>query len=251
MSTKIPTHKPLPGAWELVVDSWNFFTKTFSTTIKTSILFLYAGIVIFIFALLTRRSADLFYINGLILLLSGLFTLWVSIRLTVLILRLLSNKKALSQKEESQLGFQLIVPFVFINILVGLITLGGTILFILPGIYFAISLTMANVILIDKGIRGTQALAASRDLIKGRWWPTFGRLLVGGFLFAILFVAVLSVLTFLITTITGSSFSVAPNTYDLLPYGLDQFLQMATMAVFLPLVMGYQVKVYQALQKTR
>lgn len=249
MSSKIQTHKPIPGVWELLVDSWNFYIKNFSTTIKTSILFLYVGIVVFLLFLLTRTNSNFALMNGIFSFVSGLFTLWIGIRLTVLILRLLNNKKALSAKEESQLSLQLIVPFIFINILVAFIVLGGTILFILPGIYFAVSLTMADLILVDKGLRGTQALAASRDLITGRWWPTFGRLFVSGFAYAVLFLATIGILSFLLASITG--ISTIETSRDSLIFGLDQFAQMAVMALLMPLVVGFHIKLYQALVKTR
>lgn len=86
------------------------------------------------------------------------------------------------------------VPYVVVAILVGLVTMVGFILLIIPGILFAVwfSFTYYMVLLEEK--RGTDAMKASRELVRGHWWGVFGRFLfitlvaivaggvVGGFL---------------------------------------------------------------------
>lgn len=252
MSTQKPTHKPLLGAWELIVDSWTFFTATWNTTIKTSILFLYAGIATFLVALLTRRDIGLIYVNGLLSLAILIFTVWVTIRLTDRVLRLTADKKPQTAAEESKTGTSLFFPYFWVKILVGLITFGGFVLLIIPGIYLTVLLSMSDILVLDQGKRGFQAIAGSRELIRGRWWPTFGRSLAAAVLFGILLTAVMAVLVFLLTQITGPEFFTAdPNAYDALPYGVNQFLQMGLLAVFMPLMIGFQVKLYRALAATR
>lgn len=43
---------------------------------------------------------------------------------------------------------------------------------IIPGFYFAIAWTVATPVLLFEGLRGSRALRRSRELVRGRWWPT-------------------------------------------------------------------------------
>jgi hypothetical protein len=60
-------------------------------------------------------------------------------------------------------------------IIVGL----GTVLLVIPGIYLAVALSLAVPALVVEGTKGTKALRRSHGLVKGRWWATFGALLLG------------------------------------------------------------------------
>ena len=63
---------------------------------------------------------------------------------------------------------------------------GGTLLFILPGIWLYIAWAFALPVLLVEGARGRSALGRSFELVKGRWWRTFGVLVVGFILASII-----------------------------------------------------------------
>jgi len=246
--------KQLPGVWELIVDSWHFFTSTWNTTIKVSIFFLYAGLAIFLATLLLRSGHGflfIFFMQLLVLIVVSILLTWAIIRLTWLMLRLDENKKPMDAKEGKSLAWKLLFPYFWIYIIINLVTFGGFILLIIPGIYFTIALSMSAIFLVDKGYRGFQTLAASEVLIKDRWWPIFWRFIAGGSIFGTLIMAAFAVLTFIVSLVTGPEFFMDVEEYALLPYGVEQFLQLATLAVFMPLMVGFHVKVYRALQATR
>ncbi len=48
--------------------------------------------------------------------------------------------------------------------------------FVVPFFWLAVSWSLAFVVLIAEGLRGTPALSRSHRLVKGRWWPTLGTL---------------------------------------------------------------------------
>ncbi len=70
----------------------------------------------------------------------------------------------------------------WLTILGAIVTLLGAIACLLPGIYLAVSFTVAVPVLLSEGLRGRRALGRSRRLIKGRWWGTLGLILLGGIL---------------------------------------------------------------------
>ncbi|MCX6718137.1 MAG: hypothetical protein NTY81_00835 [Candidatus Staskawiczbacteria bacterium] len=85
---------------------------------------------------------------------------------------------ALKFKASLEVGWQKIASFFWISLLVGLATLGGLILLIIPGIIFAIWFCFSMFVYIDEGAKGTSALKRSKQLVQGYWWPIFGRLVV-------------------------------------------------------------------------
>lgn len=62
--------------------------------------------------------------------------------------------------------------------LFGLAVVVSVIGIILP-IYVAVAFSVAVPVLVVEGERGTNALRRSHSLVKGRWWPTFGAILLG------------------------------------------------------------------------
>jgi hypothetical protein len=65
-----------------------------------------------------------------------------------------------------------------VSVLVGLATIGGLILFVIPGIYVGVRLAVSIEALVVEGRRGTKAMGRSWELVGGHWWHAFGTLLV-------------------------------------------------------------------------
>lgn len=75
----------------------------------------------------------------------------------------------------------LIWPFAWTSILTGLVVMLGFMLFIIPGIIFAVWFGFAKFATLFDGKKGTDALGYSKSLVKGNFWPVLGRvaLIVG------------------------------------------------------------------------
>ena len=61
----------------------------------------------------------------------------------------------------------------------------GFVLCIVPGVYLYGALAVATPALLLEDVRGTRALRRSRELVRGRWWPTAGALLAANLLVSI------------------------------------------------------------------
>jgi MFS family permease len=66
-----------------------------------------------------------------------------------------------------------------ITVLFGLGVLLGTLALIVPGIWLYLAWSFAIPVLLVEGLRGRKALGRSFELVKGRWWRTFGVIVVG------------------------------------------------------------------------
>jgi hypothetical protein len=62
----------------------------------------------------------------------------------------------------------------WLSILLGFGLLLAFILLVIPFFWLSVSWSLAFVVLVAEGLGGTQALKRSHDLVRGRWWPTFG-----------------------------------------------------------------------------
>ncbi len=89
-----------------------------------------------------------------------------------------------------------LAPLLWLALLSSAVVLVGLILFVIPGIYLLVALSVSVPVLMFEAISGPNALARSRELVSGRWWPTFGALLVG----VVLIVAV----DFVIAAVVGA-----------------------------------------------
>lgn len=57
--------------------------------------------------------------------------------------------------------------FLFVSILLGLSTLGGTILLIVPGIYIILTYCFAPILVLDKGLNISESFAKSKEMTQG------------------------------------------------------------------------------------
>ena len=85
----------------------------------------------------------------------------------------------LGLEQSYRFGFARLGPILVVSILVGLATLLGLIVFIIPGIYIGVRLAVSIQALVVEGKRGTQAMRRSWDLVGGHWWHAAFTLLVG------------------------------------------------------------------------
>jgi hypothetical protein len=70
----------------------------------------------------------------------------------------------------------------------------GFILVIVPGIYLYVCWCIAIPVLMFEGKTGTKALGRSNQLVKGRWWATFGALLASFVMIVIVYAVVVLLL---------------------------------------------------------
>lgn len=130
--------------------------------------------------------------------------MWVGIVVTRITLDVVAGKKpdALSLPREAT---ALIWPFAWASVLQGLVTLGGFLLFIIPGFVFMVWFAYAQQAVVVDGKRGLESLAASRDLSRGRFFTVTWYLFVGPFLVMLAYLLVLGLALALLAAGTGTT----------------------------------------------
>jgi len=80
-----------------------------------------------------------------------------------------------------RLGSLLWLSFLYVLLLIP-----AFVALIIPGIWLSVAWTVAYPVLMLEGIRGRKALGRSFRLVRGRWWPTFGALVISYLLAGVL-----------------------------------------------------------------
>lgn len=124
----------------------------------------------------------------LVVLLFLFFVVWS----TTALLYAAKEKGNTNFKESYKKSLPYLVPVFVVSFLSGLISLGGFLLFIIPGVIFSVWFSFISYIIINEDIKGFNALLKSREYVKGRWWGVFGRFLAFGALMAIVYIVIIA-----------------------------------------------------------
>lgn len=122
-------------------------------------------------------AAAMFAAFGVVTLLSGLaFVLSSAAALRAVTVAYLGGTP--DWRESLQLAVRRFGSLLGLSILMGLGLLLGFALCLAPGVWVGVMWSLAFVALLAEDLSATGALGRSRSLVKGRWWPTFGVLLL-------------------------------------------------------------------------
>ncbi len=125
----------------------------------------------------TSMLVGLGIIFFLFIIFSVVVNLWVQMTYFYLI-----KEKDVTKDAKSLLLFSWsnIASYSWVLFLVGLVTMAGFILFIIPGILFVIWFSLSLYVFVFENMLGMKALYRSKELVKGYWWAVLGRLFIFG-----------------------------------------------------------------------
>ncbi|MEK7644139.1 MAG: hypothetical protein AAB390_02445 [Patescibacteria group bacterium] len=184
---------------------------------------------------------------GVIYVVLSIFVLWITTALTKRINERSTGNATgatLSVKEEFNLAKKYLWPLITTGILTILILIGGTILFVIPGIIFGLWFAFASLAVILDDKRGMPALKYSKSLVAGRWWGVFWRLLAPTLL--------IGFVTYILEMIILFPFGFLTFYADsLLITSLTIIVSMTISAFLMPLSMSVPIILYRELKNSR
>lgn len=121
--------------------------------------------------------------------------------------------------------------FFGVSLLTGIPVMIGLVLFVIPGIYLAIALSFGVLIYLDQNTGAVDSLNKSRELVKGFWWPVFGRYFA--FIVIVILVTIVTVLPFGAESKAGTIINALSN------------------FVVMPVATIYSVLIYEQLKKLK
>lgn len=176
----------------------------------------------------------------------ALLWMWVGILITLITLDLLAGK-APDTAKLPRAAWLLIWPFAWVSLLQGVVTLGGFLLLIIPGLVFAAWFAYAQQALLVDGKRGLEALSHSRELCRGRFFTVVWNLIAGPGLVAILYLLALSAAFALIASTTNVPIDMLVGEQP--PLWADMIATVSEIFL-MPLFYLYWTLSYQELKKT-
>lgn len=251
--------QPLPPIGAIITSGWEQFKRDWKANLELSVRFILSAAILFGAALVSQSLPP--YGRFAMFLVANIAAAVINIHtiLTLIELSLRRDRSAAGGAKASvEVGRTHFWPFVWVMLLQGLAVFGGLVVFFLPGIWLSVLLGYSILFFVEDGIRGIQALAASADLVKGRWWATMWRNLVAGVV-----VGLLGSLVSLIVLIIAGLFIGMEQVFGFAQYvggptrdnpvaeGVVRVLSGIVQAVFVPLAVIFQVKIFHALKRTR
>ena len=176
--------------------------------------------------------------------------LFLSIWVSIVLMRLCASIHAGKPLDIKQLhvnSLQRVPAIVGVIFLQIIIFLGGLLLLIAPGILFAIWYSFAQPITAIEDKRGMQALADSKELVHGRFFPVLWRLFLGPFVIGLVFSIVVGALISVIAFANGLDPIVILDQSPS-PVWVD-IIEMIGEVLILPLVVIYITLLYLELKK--
>jgi hypothetical protein len=162
------TSKQLLGPTKLWSKAVGAYKQNLSTLIPWMIL---PAVLDFAANFATRESGNEFTPVAIIAsVISGIAYLVLTGAISYLVSGLKAN-------ESLKKGINKFWSLLWVSILSGLMVLGGFILLVIPGIIFSIWVSQAIFVVLFEDKTGTKAIRRSKALVKGLFWPVFGRLL--------------------------------------------------------------------------
>jgi hypothetical protein len=172
--------KNLKPIGALLADSWRLYKKHMNVLALISVIpFLFAGVKMafgpylynFVGVPSSLAAAVIIGAFGLLYL---IFAIVVPFALTVAIGHAdrgeMPDANAVYKK-----AFSSIIPYLVVILLVSIVTLGGSVLFIIPGIIASIYLSLAMFVFICEDKTGIDALIESAWYVRSFWWDVLAR----------------------------------------------------------------------------
>jgi uncharacterized membrane protein len=134
------------------------------------VLFVIVILVSAVISILSRLAAHEPAFAFVLWLLQTIINLVIGIGVINICLKFLDNKKP---KYKDLFYYKPIVNYVLASIVEGLIVVGGFILLIIPGIFFALRLQFTCYLIVDKNLGPIEAIKTSWKITKGNAWSLF------------------------------------------------------------------------------
>ncbi|MEZ4156910.1 MAG: hypothetical protein R3B52_03025 [Candidatus Paceibacterota bacterium] len=223
------TIKVLTGPIGLLQSAWKAYKENFSLFITISAIGGAVGIIALFAspALLRANHGAINVVSAIFALVVIVAQIWASSSLSYAV----THEKQIKDYKKALLkGWKLFVPYLLVTLLVGLITALGLVLLIIPGVIFAVWLAFSVFILMDNEGGIVISINKSKAMVKGYWWPVFGRLLA------------LIAATIAVMAIVGAILS------SLFGQEVFEILNQIISILITPLVMLYVKKIYDELK---
>lgn len=193
------------GAGDLIESSWLLYRNNWASLAKPAFWMFLPTLLVTAVSLLLRILAinDVLalIISLLVSIPSYLVQIWATI-IFVLLLDAALDKRELNVRNFSLDAVRKFLPVLIVVALTGLAILGGFIIFIIPGVIFAVWFAFAYYEAVLNNAKGREALKKSRALVTGRFFAVLWRLSAGTIFWSVIIWLAMSTLFLLFSALS-------------------------------------------------
>jgi Uncharacterised protein family (UPF0259) len=177
---------PLLGPIALLKEAWGIYKSNFwqlvgitaipSALILAVILLMGGGALMFVLFFLRMKLLGIVLLSIFALLAFVVIMVVSAWSQVALIVAARDSQERIGIQEAYRRGRQLILSYWKSIFLVGFVVLGGIIFFIVPGVIFAVWLSLVTFVVVCEDAKGMDALVRSREYVQGKSWAVFWRI---------------------------------------------------------------------------
>lgn len=173
---------------------------------------------------------------------------WISLAFLRVMVKAYEGVHPAPIQMELKAAVHLLIPSLWVAILTALYVLGGFLLLIIPGIIFTVWYGFTFYTVAIDGKRGTEAMRASKLLVKGRWWSVVWRLIIPALAFGLILLIADSIVTGIAGLFVGD---ILPQKKAVLFSGTLTLISTMVSLLLTPLSTAAVTILYENLKKTR
>ncbi|MFA5128812.1 MAG: glycerophosphoryl diester phosphodiesterase membrane domain-containing protein [Patescibacteria group bacterium] len=187
---------------DLIRESWALYKNNFALFAKIIAWLLIPSVILSLLPYFISNPVVFMATNFLLSLASWMLSVLIMIAL-ILAMDAVLKKEPVNLKNIYNLSYSKTFSGIIISILVSLAVGFGTLLLIIPGIIFSVWFSFSLYILVLENKKGTEALSASRQLVKGKFWPILWRWIAPNFVYGIILLIVILIPVYIIDFAVG------------------------------------------------
>ena len=191
----------LPGATDLFQGGWAYVQKRMDLIGYLFIPYAVLALAPLLLGSTVSSSIAAGIMTGVVTLAAGVF---IFLNLGALLYSVvMADEKEVRYPEALRWMMRNVGRVAWLYILMALVTYGGFLFFIIPGIIVSIAVYFSHFVYVAEGKRGMEALLRSRSLVTGNWGRVFGRLFLLGLILILIFVLLAGLVTLAVSSIAS------------------------------------------------
>ncbi|MBT3230608.1 hypothetical protein HN358_02395 [Candidatus Uhrbacteria bacterium] len=231
---------------ELVKTTWELYRSHVGLFIGYSA-WLLIPMIINVLLTITFGSDYADIITTVVLTLDLLMVIWVMASI-IQVTALVQANKRIDARKISSYSWGVSVSLLLLSIILSIITGLGLLLLIVPGVAFTVYATFSSVILVLERKSIKEAIRASFELVKGRFWKILGRLFAGNIIIFIPYAAAMLIIAGLLLMLSGGSVDALISNPATL---MEQIMLRVIDVFFIPVFIIFGVTFYKNAKETR
>lgn len=187
---------------DLLRESWALYKNNFALFAKIIAWLLIPSVILSLLPYFVSSPVAFLAANFMISLASWVLSVLITIAI-ILAMDAVLKKEPIKLKNIYNLSYSKTFSGIIISILVSLAVGFGTILLIIPGIIFSVWFSFSLYVLVLENKKGTEALSASRQLVKGKFWPILWRWIAPNFVYGVILLIIILIPIYIIDFAVG------------------------------------------------